>query len=74
MPHMAFRLRPAPDMGRMRRHTRRASKAGRTLGTELVSLIATCATRRVVEPPDATVVGLKALLSIHHVYALPLMA
>jgi hypothetical protein len=37
-------------------------------------LFATCATRRAVDPSDATAVGLKALLSIHRVYALPLVA
>jgi hypothetical protein len=40
----------------------------------LVPLLATCATRRAVDPSDATAVGLKALLSIHRVYALPLVA
>jgi hypothetical protein len=37
-------------------------------------LVATCATRRAVDPSYATAVGLKALLSIHRVYALPLVA
>ena len=38
-----------------------------------VPQLVTRATRRAVDPSDATTVGLKALLSIHSVYALPLV-
>jgi hypothetical protein len=42
--------------------------------TTPASLLATCATRPAVDSSDATAVGLNTLLSVHRVYALPLVA
>ena len=50
------------------------TKAGLECPTAARLVFATYATRRAVDPSDATAVGLKALLSIHRVYALPLVA
>ena len=47
---------------------------GLLAGNESPPVFATCATRRAVDPSDATAIGLKALLSTHRVYALPLVA
>ena len=49
-------------------------KQDRSPAAVAVLRFATYATRRVVDPPDATAVGVKALLSIHRVYTLPLVA
>jgi hypothetical protein len=52
----------------------RRRKQGSSGDPRCAPLVATCATRGAVDPSDATAVGLKALLSIHRVYALPVVA
>ena len=56
------------------RKYRATARAGLRLKVTGLPFLATCATRRALDPSDATAVGLKALLSIHRVYALPLVA